>query len=383
MDTDVVVIGAGVVGLACAAESAMRGLRTILVEKHESFGMETSSRNSEVIHSGIYYPTRSLKARLCVQANRNLYSECELHSVWSRKCGKLIVAVTGEEIAPLEKLYARGIANGVEGLEMLDAHDAKKLEPSITCSGAIFLPSTGILDTHELMKSYLTEAKGYGADAVFKVTYVGAEPKNNLYRIALRDAAGETTMIDSRYVINSGGLHADKVARTFGIDIDGAGYRLHHNRGHYYAVSPQKSQLITRLVYPLPHEKLVSVGIHITIDRSGRVKLGPDTEYLDPSVPESDWYVFDESRREIFYGAVKHYFPLLELEDLSPDQVGVRSKLSGSEKEIKDFIINEESDRDLPGVVNLIGIESPGLTCAREIAREVFSILKSKYPEIK
>jgi len=383
MDSDVLVIGSGIVGLACAAESAMHGLRTVLVEKHESFGMETSSRNSEVIHSGIYYPTGSLKARLCVQANRNLYSECERYGVWNRKCGKLIVAVTGEEIAPLEKLYARGIANSVEGLRILDVIEAKKLEPSITCSAALFLPTTGILDSHELMKSYLTEAKGYGADAVFNVTYVGADRKNQSYRITLEDANAETITLETRYVINSAGLHADKVAESFGIDIDKAGYRLHHNRGHYYAVSPAKSRMISRLVYPLPHEKLVSVGIHITIDRSGRIKLGPDTEYIDPTVPESEWYKFDESRREIFYGAVKRYFPLLELGDLSPDQVGVRPKLIGSEKETKDFIIHEETDRDLHGVVNLIGIESPGLTCAREIAREVFKILKSNHADIK
>jgi L-2-hydroxyglutarate oxidase LhgO len=383
MDTDVVVIGAGVVGLACAAESAMHGLRTVIVEKHESFGMETSSRNSEVIHSGIYYPTGSLKARLCVQANKNLYSECERLGVWTRKCGKLIVAVTSEEIRPLEKLYARGIENGIDGMQILDAHEAKKLEPSITCSAAIFLPSTGILDSHELMKSYLTEAKGYGADVVFNITFLAAERKHNAYRVTLKDSRAETINIETRYVINSAGLHADKVASSIGIDIDKAGYRLHHNRGHYYAVSHAKSKMISRLVYPLPHEKLVTVGIHITVDRSGKVKLGPDMEYLDPSIPESDWYIFDESRREFFYGAVKHYFPLLELGDLSPDQVGVRPKLTGSEKEIKDFIIREEINMGLLGVVNLIGIESPGLTCAREIAREVFRILKSNHSEIK
>ncbi len=377
MEVDVIVIGGGVVGLACAAESAKRGYSTLLVERHESFGQETSSRNSEVIHSGIYYPTGTLKARLCVTANNNLYDECNRAGVWNRRCGKLIVAVASDEIEPLKKLYERGIANGVDGLRLLDAGEVKRIEPHIECNAAILLSTTGIIDSHQLMKSYLLEAKEHGADSAFGVEFIAGELKDGRYHLRLRDTNNEDVKVEAQYVVNSGGLRADKVAEGFGIDIDKAEYRLHHNRGHYYSVSGLKNNMISHLIYPLPHSHLVSVGIHMTIDRSGRMKLGPDTEYLNDSLPESEWYKFDDSRREKFFNAVHRYFPSLKLDNLSPDQVGVRPKLKGSEETVKDFIVHEESNKGLPGLVNLIGIESPGLTCSREIAREVFRILKN------
>ncbi|MBA4313198.1 MAG: NAD(P)/FAD-dependent oxidoreductase [Chlorobiaceae bacterium] len=377
MEIDVVIIGAGVVGLACAAESAKRGYSTLIVERHESFGQDTSSRNSEVIHSGIYYPPGSLKARLCVEANHNIYNECDRAGVWTRKCGKLIVAIVAEEQDQLEILYRRGIENGVEGLQLLTQSMANKIEPEIKCFSAIYLPSTGIIDSHQLMKSYIVEAKENGAEIGFGIEFVGGERKKGQYKLHMKDTNGEVVEIESKYVINSGGLFADKVAERFGIDIDKAEYRLHHNRGHYYSVSGLKNNIISHLIYPLPHAHLVSIGIHMTIDRSGRMKLGPDMEYLYDSIPESEWYKFDDSRREKFFNSVHRYFPSLKLDDLSPDQVGVRPKRKGSEDNIKDFIINEESEKGLPGLVNLIGIESPGLTCSREIAREVFKILNN------
>ncbi len=371
MDFDVVIIGGGVVGLACAAESAARGFSTILVERHTSFGQETSSRNSEVIHSGIYYPTGSLKAKLCVTANHNLYRECQEMNVWHRRCGKLIVAVTPEETPELEKLYRGGVANGVEGMELLDPGQAGKLEPNVLCHAAIFLPGTGIIDSHELMSAYMHLAKSHGAAITFGVDFTRGEKKGDAYELSFRESAGTMTTLTSRYVINAAGLSGDKVAASFGIDVDAAGYRILPNRGHYYTVSSTKSRMISRLVYPMPHRHLVSAGIHITTDRAGQCKLGPDTEYIDPSVPESDWYKFDDTRKGRFHAAVVRYFPALEPADLSPGQVGVRPKLTGSGTEAKDFIICEESARGLDGLVNLIGIESPGLTCAREIARMV------------
>jgi L-2-hydroxyglutarate oxidase LhgO len=371
--SEIVIIGGGVVGLACAAESALAGYSTLLVERHESFGHETSSRNSEVIHSGIYYPTGSLKAQLCVTANHNLYAECERAGVWSKRCGKLIVAVSADEVSDLEQLYRRGIENGVEGLRLLDQKEIKKLEPHIEATAAIVLPTTGIIDSHELMKAYFHEARSHGADIAFGIEYLGCDQRDGQYQLRLKDVTGEKVEVESRIIINAAGLWSDKVAATFGIDIDAAGYRMHHNRGHYYTVSSTKSKLVSHLIYPIPHKHLVSIGIHITIDKAGQVKLGPDTEYLDASIPEDRWYIFDESRKNRFYDAVRRYFPALEPSDLSPGQVGVRPKLAGSENKIMDFIIHEESDKGFPGVVNLIGIESPGLTCAREIAREVLS----------
>ncbi len=375
MDSDVLIIGAGVVGLACAAEIAGNGRRTLLVERHDSFGQETSSRNSEVIHSGIYYPTGSLKARLCVAANNNLYTECEERGVWARPCGKLIVAVTPEEEPALEELYARGVANGIRRIEVLDQRQAATMEPNIRCRRAIYLPATGIIDTHELMKAYLAEARSAGADIAFGVEYLGFEGNSPGYTLRFRESSGESVTMGARTVINAAGLRSDLVAATFGIDLDAAGYRLHHNRGHYYMVSRARSRLVSRLIYPMPHPHLVSVGIHITIDRAGQCKLGPDMEYLDPSVPEEEWYRFDDRRKAKFHAAVARYFPALTPDDMSPGQVGVRPKLAGSEQTVKDFIIADEGSKGLPGLINLIGIESPGLTCAREIAREVLRIM--------
>ena len=373
MDVDVFIIGAGVVGLACARESAGQRYSTLLVERHESFGQETSSHNSEVIHSGIYYDPGSLKARFCPAANKTMYRDCERLGVWHKRCGKLIVAVTREEEPELQKLYRRGIENGVEGLAVLGAAEVAKLEPNIRCSSAICLPSTGIVDSHELMKAYLHEAKNHGADAAFGVEFVGGERTNGGYKLAVKEPGSEIQYITARFVVNAAGLAAGTVAQAFGIDMNAAGYCLFPNRGHYYRVSSSKSRLVSRLVYPVPLPQEIGLGIHITIDKAGLCKLGPDAEYLN-ATPMTEWYNFDDSeaRREKFYKAVQRYFPYLERQDLSPDQVGVRSKIQAPGAQARDFVISEESPRGLPGVISLVGIESPGLTCAAEIAKEVF-----------
>lgn len=372
MDVEVIVIGAGIVGLACARESARQGFSTLLIERHESFGQETSSRNSEVIHSGIYYDPGSWKARLCPAGNRTMYEDCRRLGVWHRRCGKLIVAVTAEEEPEIQKLYDRGITNGVENPSIIDTGQAAKMEPNIRCCSAIYLPSTGIVDSHELMKAYLHEASSLGADVAFGVEFVGMEDKKDGYRLALRERGGGAQKVTARFVVNSAGLGAEKVARSFGIDVDEAGYRMFPNRGHYYKVSPAKSRLVSRLVYPVPHPQEVGLGIHITVDKAGQCKLGPDAEYLN-ATPGDQWYNFDDSdaRRQKFFNAARRYFPSLELQDLSPDQTGVRPKIQAPGTPARDLVIKEESDRGLPGVIDLIGIESPGLTSAAEIAREV------------
>ncbi len=368
MDIEVLIIGGGIVGLACAAESAKHGFSTMLIERNESFGQETSSRNSEVVHSGIYYSPDTIKAKLSVPSNRNLYSFCERNNVWFNRCGKLIVAITQEEEPELEKLKQRGEMNGVPDVQYLTKEEARSLEPNIDCSAALFLPSTGIVDSHELMRAYMHEAKSNGAEIVFGVEFISLIDKNDGYKLLFQERSGVQIELSARYVVNSAGLKADKVAEKFGINIDEAGYRLFSNRGHYFKVASSKSKLVSRLIYPVPLKNHVGLGTHITIDRGGQVKLGPDQEYCFQT-PESEWYQFDETRKEKFYHSVKRYFPALEFEDLSPDQIGVRPKIQKPGDEAKDFIIQEESNRGLPGLVNLIGIESPGLTCAREIAR--------------
>ncbi len=376
MNPDVVIVGAGVVGLACAAESSSRGLPTLLVERHPSFGQETSSHNSEVIHSGIYYPANSLKARLCVPANRNLYEQCAREGIWTRRCGKLVVAVTHDEVPALEAIHAKGVANGVEDLRMIGGREVSALEPEISCVAALSVPSTGLVDSHELMRSYLRRAKERGADVAYGVTLVGAEKVPGGYRLRLSEsgsAPGSETEIECRLVVNAAGISCDTVAALFGIDVDAAGYRIHPNRGHYFRLASRRYRPVSRLIYPVPPPKMTGIGIHITLDRAGRIRLGPDTEYIAASVPRGEWYRFDEGKRDTFYEAVVKYFPALRREDLSPDQVGVRPKIQEPGDEPRDFIIAEESSRGLPGLVNLIGIESPGLTCAAEIAKMVFS----------
>jgi len=377
MDFDCVVIGAGVVGLACAMESARKGLSTIVVERHDSFGQETSSRNSEVVHSGIYYPAGSLKTRLCIAGNKSLYDFSVQHDIWHRRCGKIIVAVTDAEEPELRQLYQRGLDNGVEGMKDVDSAGVEKLEPNIRCRRAIFVPSTGIIDSHELMRAYLALARDFGTVFGFNIEFLGGKRSASEFELTFSDYAGEKTQLRCRYVINAAGLCSDRVAQSFGIDPDEAGYRLHLNRGHYYHVSPVKSSLVSRLVYPIPYKHLVGAGIHITIDRAGQLKLGPDNEYLEERTPEEAYYRFDDTRREKFFTAVRPYFPCLEISDLEPGQVGVRPKLKGSDSGVKDFIIREESQRGLPGLLSLIGIESPGLTCSLEIGKYAVQLLTS------
>jgi len=224
-----------------------------------------------------------------------------------------------------------------------------------------------------LMKAYLHEAKNHGADAAFGVEFVGGERTNGGYKLAVKEPGSEIQYITARFVVNAAGLAAGTVAQAFGIDMNAAGYCLFPNRGHYYRVSSSKSRLVSRLVYPVPLPQEIGLGIHITIDKAGLCKLGPDAEYLN-ATPMNEWYNFDDSeaRREKFYKAVQRYFPHLERQDLSPDQVGVRSKIQAPGAQARDFVISEESPRGLPGVISLVGIESPGLTCAAEIAKEVF-----------
>lgn len=377
MDVDVLIIGGGVVGLACAALSARKGYATLLVERQASFGQETSSRNSEVIHSGIYYPSGTLKARLCVSGNASMYTECDRLGVWYRNCGKLVVAVTADEIPQLERIFAQGQANGVQGLELLEPSEAAKIEPNIRCSKALRVPSTGIVDSHELMKAYMNEARAHGADCAFNIEFQSGESMPGGFRLAFREQQGQEVVMTSRSVVNAAGLSADAVAAGFGINAAAAGYTLHPNRGHYYRVAASKSKLVSGLVYPMPLAKLTGTGVHITLDRSGQMKLGPDAEYVDRSLPRAEWYKFDDTRSEKFYQAVVPYFPALERGDLSPDQVGVRPKVQAPGDPIRDFIIREEAERGLPGLVNLVGIESPGLTCCHEIAKMALQLISN------
>jgi L-2-hydroxyglutarate oxidase LhgO len=367
-DAGLTIVGGGVVGLALAARLAPEHPDLIVLERRDRHGTETSSRNSEVIHAGMYYPTGSLKARLCLEGNRCLYSLCERHGIPHRRIGKLIVATAEEQVRELEALLARGRANGVE-LQMITAAEARALEPHVPAVAALFSPSTGIISAHGLMDHYLHAALSAGAVFQPRSELVGLERRSGDYRLTVRGPDGLESFT-SGLVVNAAGLECDTVAALAGIDVAAAGYRLHWCKGSYFSVTGVKTRLVSRLVYPVPTH--VSLGVHALLDLNGRLKFGPDAEYLEERVAD---YRVDEAKRAAFGAAVRRLLPAATDEDLLPDMSGIRPKLQAAGDPVKDFVICEESARGLPGLVNLIGIESPGLTAAPAIAEHVARLL--------
>ncbi len=370
-DTSLTIVGAGVVGLALAARLAKRFPDLILLERRERHGSETSSRNSEVIHAGMYYPTGSLKARLCVLGNRRLYEICERHDLPHRRCGKLIVATKQEELGALERILATGTANGVE-LTMLTAQQARALEPHVPSLAALLSPNTGIVNAHALMDYFLASATSQGVTFQPETEVVSIQRDGGGYRLGVRtDGAAAVESFTSERVINAAGLEGDSVAALAGIDVDAAGYRLHYCKGSYFSVASKKAKLVSRLVYPVPSP--ISLGVHALPDLTGRLKFGPDAEYLPGR--ELDYRV-DESKRAAFAASVRRLVPEIAEDDLTPDMAGIRPKIQRHGEPMRDFVIREERDRGLPGFYDLIGIESPGLTASPAIADHVASLLE-------
>jgi len=367
-DTPLTVIGAGVVGLAVAARLARRFPELVILERRERHGSETSSRNSEVVHGGMYYAPGSLKARLCVRGKQLLYELCERAGVPHRRIGKLIVAMQPEEIPELERLLEQGRQNGVE-LELVGADACRQLEPAVPAVAALVSPTTGIVSAHGLMDALLYEAIGHGAILQPRAELVGIERRDADYRLELRTPQG-TEVLTSERVVNAAGLESDHVAALAGIDVAAAGYRLHWWKGSYFAVGGRKARLVSRLVYPVPGH--VSLGVHAVLGLEGRLRFGPDAELLPGRQLD---YAVDESKREAFGEAVRRLVPAIGALDLSPDIAGIRPKLQGPGEGFRDFVVAEEAARNLPGLVNLIGIDSPGLTSAPAIAEEVEKLL--------
>ncbi len=368
--TDITIIGAGVVGLAIAYVLSEEGKEVIVVEKHNSFGQETSSRNSEVIHAGLYYPKNSLKANLCIRGKDLLYELCRNNNIGYKRLGKLIVGSEKDEISNVEGIYKNALECGAKNLRLIDRGEIVKLEPNVTSQMALFSPDTGIVDSHGLMKFFYEKAKDKKCEFAFGVEAVGIEKKSSGYRVTVSEPQGELFQFESRVVINSAGLGSDKVAALAGIDVDKYGYKLQYNKGQYFRISNPKEFNITRLVYPPPTK--TDLGIHITPDLAGGLRLGPDANYVD----KIDYNVAEESK-PIFYKSVSKYLSGLNIDDLVSDTSGIRPKTQGPKDEIKDFIISNESDKGLNNFINLIGIESPGLTASLAIAEEVKKIIRT------
>jgi L-2-hydroxyglutarate oxidase LhgO len=370
-DADVVVVGAGVVGLAVAAAAARTGSSVVVLERNEAIAREITSRNSEVVHAGIYYPEGSLKSSLCLAGRRALYQRCEAHGIAHSRTGKLIVATTNDELEVLAAIKQTARENGVE-LEDQTAVGLRQLEPDVRATGALLSPETGIVDAHGYALSFQAEAESYGASVVLKTEVVGLELQRGVWHVRAQTGAPkasvESQCVTARVVVNAAGLDTTRIALLAGFDVDGCGYRLHYCKGDYFSLAPTSGIALRRLVYPVPVE--AGLGIHATLDLGGRIRFGPDTEYV-----EEPHYRVDASKAIEFAAAVSRYLPAVQPGDLLPDYAGVRPKLSGPGEGFADFVVAEESARGCPGFVNCIGIESPGLTAATAIADRVVALV--------
>ena len=368
-EIDAVVIGAGVVGLAVARALARQGRETIVLEREAAVGTITSARNSEVIHAGLYYPAGSLKARLCVRGRELLYAHCASHGVAHARCGKLIVATDDAQRGALDAIAAHASANGVGDLLRLDGAEARRLEPALRCVGALLSPSTGIVDSHGLMLSLqggLEEAGGALA-LLGPVEAVDCGERRHLVRVG----GAEPMVLAAKVVVNSAGLSAPAVAaRTRGLDPRHVP-QAHYAKGNYYALAGRAP--FSRLVYPVPEPG--GLGVHLTLDLGGQARFGPDVEWIEPPSAEAIDYRVDPRRADAFYAEIRRYWPALPDGALQPAYSGVRPKLRGPGEPAADFVLQGPAEHGIGGLVNLYGIESPGLTASLAIADEVAAML--------
>jgi L-2-hydroxyglutarate oxidase LhgO len=371
----VLVIGAGVVGLAVARAAALAGADVVVAEAGAAIGSGISSRNSEVIHAGIYYPTGSVRARLCVPSRRLLYDFCASHGVPHRKCGKLIVATREAELARLEALQIQGRHNGVEGLELIDAAAARRLEPALACAAALRSPETGIIDSHAFMTALRGDLEDHGGSIAFNTRIERLVPGKPGWKAGFGNAplgneplGNEPEWVDFDAVVNAAGLGAQRLAGATESYPAERVPRLVLAKGNYFSLAGRPA--FSRLIYPVPVPG--GLGVHVTLDLAGRMRFGPDVEWI-----ELENYDVDAGRAAAFYARIRDYWPGLPDDALRPDYAGIRPKLTGPGEPAADFMIDAPQDHGLPGLVHLFGIESPGLTCALSLAQEVASYLSS------
>jgi L-2-hydroxyglutarate oxidase LhgO len=364
-----VVVGAGVVGLAIARALAMSGREVIVLEAQDAIGTGTSSRNSEVIHAGIYYPAGSLKAGLCVQGNALLYAYAAAKGFEAKRCGKLIVATHEDQLPALLSLYQKAMVNGVPNLEILSKEQALALEPELHCVQALWSPSSGIVDSHGYMLALQGDLESKGGMVAFKSPLSAAHITGD--GIELDCAGDESLTLRAKEVINAAGLYAPSIAKK----IQGLSPthipKAFYAKGNYYSLA-QKAPF-THLVYPIP--EAAGLGVHLTLDLGGQGRFGPDVEWLDVEHPDDINYVVDSARSDSFYAEIRRYWPGLKDGALQPAYSGVRPKIVGRDTQAADFVISSEQEHGVQGLVNLFGIESPGLTAALAIADQVASNL--------
>lgn len=360
---NITIIGAGVIGLAAAAELSKFYSDIIVIEKNDRFGLETSSRNSEVVHAGIYYPEGSLKAELCVKGSKMLYDICDKHSVPYKKTGKIITAIDESERAAMEELYNKGLRNGAGGLRLIEQDEIKRIEPMAKGIAAIYSGETGIIDSYSLMKTLYNMGKSNDVLYAFKSEVDFIEKNGGGYTLGIN---GGESRLKTDIVINCAGLYSDNIASIAGINIDEAGYRLKYTRGSYFGYNSKSP--VKMLVYPLPMAGLKGLGVHATVDMSGRLRFGPDTE----NITGID-YTVDESKIDFFFESACRIITGIEREHLVPELAGIRPKLGGDD--FRDFVIEHEQRRGLDGLINLIGIESPGLTSSIAIAERIRNLI--------
>ncbi len=359
-----VVIGGGIIGLAVARALARAGREVLLLEKERWIGQDTSSRSSEVIHAGLYYPKDSLKARFCVAGRKALYDYCAERAVPHRRLGKLVVGVSEDETAALRRVVAHAEANGVDDLQWLDGAAARAMEPDLRCVAAFHSPSTGVVDSHALMLAYQTDAENAGATIVLRAPVL--EGRVTRHGFALEVGGIERMTLEAKIVVNSAGLYAPSLARRIAGIPAAAIPRDYYCRGVYFTLSGRTP--FKRLVYPVPEH--AGLGVHLTLDMAGAARFGPDTEWIDGID-----YTVDPKRGEKFYAAIRSYWPGLPDGALQPGYAGIRPKINSPTEPAADFMIAGPETHDVPGLVNLFGIESPGITASLAVADHVVSLI--------
>ncbi|SFC72329.1 NAD(P)/FAD-dependent oxidoreductase [Tropicimonas isoalkanivorans] len=368
-DFGAIVIGGGVVGLACASALGEAGRPALVLEREPTVGAGISSRNSEVIHAGLYYPTGSLKHRLCVRGRRMLYDTLESCGVPYRKCGKIVVATQTTEIPAIEALAARARENGVEGIRMLSEGELHQLEPEVSAVAAMLSPETGVFDSHAFMLTLVARIEAQGGHVALRTPFIRAEPEGEGFRVWTD--GDDPTEVTASVLVNAAGLSATEVATLIGGRVSGEVPDLRYAKGCYFGL--QGRAPFKRLVYPAPVDG--GLGVHATIDMAGRVRFGPDVEWLD-NLAEADLdYRVPPARGIAFYEAVRRYWPALPDGALYPDYSGIRPKLSTPGATAADFTIETASTHGVSGLVNLFGIESPGLTASLAIAEHVADVI--------